>query len=287
MLLGFGSLAAQYRVAAVTPTFVVHTADGSFAGSKEFLNRLSERMDELQMSTGVYLDSKADIYVVPDAASYQSLARGKGAIVEFSNAFYTSSERRIYIRSADQILQNYGGIIVHEYVHWYLDELFLRAPLWFHEGMATRAGNQLGLDRFYYYIRERFWGNRMDLFKLAYNYPQNQADWQMYYLSSYFAVKYMMDKDPEAWREFWGIVSANYRNGRKTRFTQAFGQAYDSNLYTFNEEFAAASKQQAWIYLIVGVNSFIFALLPILLIFAAIRRRKRMQALPDGTDQDE
>jgi hypothetical protein len=285
MLLGLECLAAQYKVAAVTPNFVVHTSDGSFAGSGEFLDRLNSRVDELQMGTGVYLDSRADIYIVPDAASYLSLARGKGAIVEFSNAFYSSSERRIYIRSADQILQNYGGIILHEYVHWYLDEIFLRAPLWFHEGMATRAGNQLGLDRFYYYVRERFWGNKMDLFELAYNYPANQADWQMYYLSSYFALKYMMDKDPDAWREFWAIVAANYRDGRKTRFTQAFGQAYDSNLQTFNAEFAAASKRQAWIYLFVGINSFIFALLPILLILAAIRRRKRMQALPDGTDQ--
>ncbi|MBW6513180.1 MAG: hypothetical protein K0B87_00270 [Candidatus Syntrophosphaera sp.] len=280
-LIWISALPAVYQVAAVTDNFVLHTSDGVPIGSAEFLEVLNQRMDALQMSTGVYLDSKADIYVVPDRSSYQSLARGKGAIVEFSNAFYSPAEKRIYIRSADQIWENYGGIIIHEYTHWYLDEILLSAPLWFHEGLATREGGQLGMDRYLYYVRERFWGNKMDLFELAYRYPSQRAEWEMYYLSSYFAVKHMRDKDPEAWRGFWTIVADNYRQGQKTRFTAAFGQAYGSSLYQFNLEFAAASKRQAWIYLIVGVNSIIFTLLPLLLILAALRRRKRMKALPE------
>ena len=63
------------------------------------------------MGTGVYLDSRADIYVVPDEQSYELLTQGKGRIVEFSSAFYSSLDHRIYIRSADQILSNYLSLI--------------------------------------------------------------------------------------------------------------------------------------------------------------------------------
>ncbi len=280
-LLCTGALAAEYQVAAFTDNFVVHTADGTFAGQDKFLASLNDRIDALQMSTGVYLDIRAEIYVVASRAEYQKLAQGKNSIVEFSDAFYSSREKRIYIRSADQIWENYGGVIVHEYVHWFLEEILMGAPLWFHEGMATMQGGQLGMDRYLYYVRERFWGNKMDLFQLAYDYPEQRKDWEMYYLSSYFAVKYMQDKDASSWRNFWGYVAANYRQGQKTRFTAALAGAYQTTLYDFNTDFAAASKKQAYIYLIIGINSILFSLLPIVVVIAMLKRRKKMRELPD------
>ncbi len=281
LLFWVGSLAAEYPVAAETNNLVVHTATGSFDVSRKSLKALDQRIDALQMSTGVYLDSKAELYVAPDRASYQAFAAGKGSLVEFSDAFYSSADQRIYIRSSNEIWSNYGGIIIHEYTHWYLDQILTHAPLWFHEGLATMNGGQLGLDRYYYYIRERFWGNKMDLFRLAYEYPQAKQDWEMYYLTSFFAVKYMQDKDPQAWRDLWNSVANNYRQGRKTRFTAAFGTAYNSNLYSFSLEFTQASRRQAYIYLLTGLGSLVLTALPLLVIYAMIRQRRRMQALPD------
>ncbi len=273
--------ATEYQVAAFTENFGIHSVDGSFPGQQAFVDELDERIGQFQMSLGVYPDSKAEIYIVPDRANYQALGRGRGAIVEFSEAFYSSRERRIYVRSADQIPRNYGGLILHEYTHWFLDEVLIGAPLWLHEGLATEQGGQLGLDRYYYYVRERFWGNRMDLFKLAYSYPQRSEDWEIYYLTSYFATRYMGEKSPDVWRLFWNIVATNNRRGERTRFTEAFAQAYHSNLHTFNLDFAAASKRQAWIYLITGFSSLVFALMPFLVILAMLRQRKKMKALPD------
>ena len=260
---------------------MIHSADGSFPGGEAFVEDLDERVGQLQMSLGVYPESRADIYIVPDRASYQLLARGRGAIVEFSEAFYSPWERRIYVRSADQVPENYGGLILHEYTHWWLDELLVGAPLWLHEGLATFYGGQLGLDRYYYYVRERFWGNRMDLFKLGYSYPQRREDWEMYYLTSYFAVRYIREMDPEAWRGLWNTVATNNRKGRRTRFSEAFARSYDSNLHTFNLDFAEASKRQAWIYLITGFSSLLFALLPFVVILAMLRQIRKMRAMPD------
>lgn len=279
--LSLGARDFAWKVAASTDYFVIYSVDGTFPGGKAFVDELEERVGMLQMDLGVYPRSKAEIRIVPDKARYQSLAKGRGAIVEFSEAFYSTRERRIYVRSIDQIPRNYGGLILHEYTHWFLDELLDKAPLWLHEGMATQSGGQMGLERYYYYVRERFWGNRLDLFELGHSYPQQQENWELYYVTSYFAVRYMREKDPRAWKQFWGIVAANNRRGQKTDFNRAFEKAYGLNLYTFNQDFAAASKRQAWIYLITGFTSMLFAILPFLVIVARIRQKKKMKRLPD------
>lgn len=280
-LLLVSGLAAEYRVAAVAENLVVYSADGEFGGKGAFLQGVDKRIDALQRDTGIYLEQKADVYIVPDRASYRHLASGKAAIVEFSDAFYSSAERRIYLRSSDQIWENYSDIFLHEYTHWYLDEIFLSAPLWFHEGMATHYAGQMGPQRYLHFVRERFWGNKLDLFALAYEYPAERREWPMYYLSSWFATDYMRNKDEAAWRRFWAITSAHARLGHKTRFVSAFSQAYRSSLYEFNLDFAAYSRRQAWIYLIIGVNSIIFAILPVVLIFAWRKRRKKLLSMPE------
>lgn len=233
------------------------------------------------MSTGVYLDAPAQICIVPDHASYQLLARGKNTLVEFSDAFYSSLEQRIYVRNANEIWSNYGNILIHEYTHWYLDQILRDAPLWFHEGLATRHGNQLGVDRYLYYVRERFWGNRLDLIQYAYDYPRQKQDWELYYLTSFFAVQYLQDKDADAWRGFWSSVAEQLGQGRKARFGQALVRGYGMDLYAFSRDFAAASKRQAWIYLFTGFGSLLFLALPFLLIYATIRNRRRLASLPD------
>jgi len=280
-LLIYSFLNANYQIAVISDNFVIHTTDGKFPVTQSFIEELNQRIDQLQMGTGVYLDARADIYVVPDAKSYALLTRGKGRIVEFSSAFYSSLDHRIYIRSPEQIYSNYNGIIMHEYTHWFLDEILRKAPLWFHEGMATQQGNQLGLDRYYYYIRERFWGNKMDLIKLAENYPQQPADWDLYYITSYYAVQYMKNKNPESWKDFWEIVADNYRIGKITIFSDAFYNAYHKDLWQFNEDFSVESKRQAYVYIFTGLGTFILILMPIILIFAHFKQRKKMKALPD------
>ncbi len=287
LLLCWGFLAAQYRIDTITDNVVLYTDVSSTRDYSALLNSLEQRIELLQRSTGVYTDQRADIYLVPDRPSYKLLTRGKDSIVEFSEAFYSSSEQRIYVRSHDQVQSGYASILMHEYVHWYLDEIFLGAPLWFHEGMATRYGTDLGWERYPLFIRERFWGNKMDLFELAYRYPEAQRDWELYYLSSYFAVKYMQEKDVELWRRFWGIVSQNHRKGGKTRFISAFSTAYGSSLFQFNQEFSQHTRKMAYLYLVIGVNSFIFMLLPFAVVIAIIRHRRRLRTLPELPEAEE
>jgi hypothetical protein len=279
--------AREYSINQITDNVVLYTTPATTTDFSALLENLNRRIDDLQMNTGVYLDKRAPIYVVPDRKSYARLAAGKQSIVEFSDAFYDAADHRIYVRSADQILGNYEGILMHEYVHWYLDGIFLSTPLWFHEGLATQYGTPLGVDRYLYFVRERFWGNKMDLFELAYRYPEEKRDWEYYYLSSFFAVKYMREHDEKAWNRFWTLAAKNHRKGAKTRFTNAFASTYSSSLYEFNLAFSSHTRKLAYLYLVIGVNSIIFSLLPFVLVFALIRHRRRMKALPDLPEPEE
>ncbi|MDP2173255.1 MAG: hypothetical protein Q8M98_06675 [Candidatus Cloacimonadaceae bacterium] len=282
LLLCFSSiLFAEYRIIAFSDNISLYTDSDLKADYAAMLNALDEHIDALQMSTGIYLDKRAEIFIVPDRESYQKLALGKERIVEFSDAFYSSSEGRIYIRSAVYVHDNYFKILLHEYMHWFLDEVFSSAPLWFHEGMATRFANQLGYERYLYFMRERFWGNDMNLFKMSYRYPEEEHDWQMYYLHSYFAVKYMQERDEKAWNRFWSIAADAHRRGEKIAFTPAFNMAFDLSLFDFQALYSRFSKKLAYQYLFIAINSVVFTLLPFVLVIAALRRKRRMHLMPD------
>ncbi len=273
--------ADQYSSAFHTRHFHVHTADGKDHSLKGIFGALDDMVDAIHMDTGVYTDGGPEVYVVPNNASYNALSRGKSRIVEFSEAFYSSAEQRIYIRSEEQLDTNIKKVILHEYIHWYLDTVFELTPLWFHEGMAMLYANQLGFDSYLMYIRERFWGNNDDLYQMAYRYPEEQRDWQHYYLTSYFAIKYLMEDRESGWNDLWALASANHHAGGKTHFIRAFTTTFNTSLFAFNEDFSKHSYRLAWQYLIIAVNAFLFSLLPFVVLFIYYRRKKRQQMLPD------
>lgn len=238
-------------------------------------------VDKLQMELGIYTEGRVPIYVIPDANTYHLLSLGKEEIVEFSDAFYSTKDKVIYIRSRDQISELYQKVLVHEYIHWYLDQVLADAPLWFHEGMATYYAGQMGYERYLEFIRARFWGIKTDIFLQAYSYPKAREEWSQYYLSSYFALQFMRDKKPQQWKLFWDEVSANWHKQEQTDFMDSFKSAYLTTLWDFSREYDRYSKKLAFQYIAVAINSVLIALLPFALLFAHHIRRKRRNQLPD------
>ncbi len=248
---------------------------------------LTDRIAALQMKIGIYPENKVKIHIVHGEEAYDEISRGKASIVEFSDAFYSGSEGVIYIRSRDQIPDNYLHILIHEYIHWYLEQVFVSTPLWFHEGMATHYSGQMGYERFLLYLRESLINPKSDLFRTAYSYPERREDWPRFYLSSAMAVRFMQEKHPQSWQRFWDMVASRTHQGQKIRFNEAFVRSYHIDLWTFHQNFEAYSKRQGYLYLLVAVNSLIFALLPFVVILIYRKRRRRMQSMPDLPEIEE
>jgi hypothetical protein len=262
-------------------SFTVHATEELSPSMQRIALLLDERIAELQMKVGIYPSEKPEIYIVQGEAEYQKLSLGKAEIVEFSDAFYSASENRIYIRSGEQVQQNYLKILLHEYIHWYLEQLFTETPLWFHEGMATYQSGQLGYDRYLMYIRESFLGKKGDLYRMSFRYPASREDWPMFYVSSAMALRFMEEKHPLAWQRFWEIVANSHREDQKIRFNQAFFSSYGISMYDFNRQFEHYSRRQGYLYLIVALNSLIFLCLPFIMLVVAAKGKRKMRALPE------
>lgn len=251
------------------------------SGLQKTLDILGERIQDFELQLGIYPAAKCPIVLIDSARDYQKLSLGKAAIVEESDAFYNSQDGKIYIRSIDQVQENYLKLLLHEYLHWFVEDVFISAPLWFHEGMATVYSRQFGYERYLMYIRHSFWGQKGELFRHSYRYPSRKEEWSPFYQFSAMAVRYMERNYPEAWGDFWTRVSRTYRQGQKSHFGSIFIYSYRLSLYDFNLLFEKHSRRQGYLHLFVGVNSLIFILLALSLPVIAYKRKKKMRELPD------
>ena len=274
-------LRAEYTLIAKSRYVSIYGSGRTAESTLNLRQELDEGIDKIQMHTGVYVDGGPDIYIVPDDDAYARLTQEHQGIVEFSDAFYSSYEKRVWVRPLESLKGNYIKILIHEYTHWYLDQLFSGATLWFHEGMACLFANQLSLESYINFTRDCFFGQLADLFRMSYQYPESPSQWQSYYLSSLFAITYLQENYPEGWKTFWSITSSTYKAGQKTPFIPAFNYSFNTTLFDFNLQYQDYLKGKAWKYLFIGINSLIFSLLPFVLLIAYFKRRKRMKQLPD------
>lgn len=281
LFLCLSSALRAYNLVDSSPYHELYSNREPRISERELSRVLTEKFGDLQMQFGVYPQAKVPIYIVHGEEEYHNLSIGKAQIVEFSDAFYSGAERAIYARSKDQVLDNYLKILQHEYIHWYIEELFIAAPLWFHEGLATSFSRQIGYERFLIYLRESLVNPRSDLFRLGHKYPDNKEDWSRFYLSSAMAVRYMQDRYPQQWLNFWDAVAQSHRQGKRIRFTEAFINSYHISLWDFHSKFGVHSKRQGYMYILIALNSMIFATMPFLMLAIARKRRKRLLSMPD------
>ena len=274
-------LFSSYPLQLKTNNLAIYAAEPLSKPLTEMLGKLDDNIDAFQMELGVYLDALAPVYLIESNRSYQTLALGKAKIVEFSDAFYSGTEKRIYVKPLASIQENHRKILLHEYIHWYLEQIFTQTPLWFHEGMATHFSRQMGFEQYLFFLQESFLGKKSDLFRLSYNYPEKKEDWPLFYLSSTMAVSYLKEKKNEQWNNFWELVAQQQRKNQQTPFTEYFNRAFQTTFYNFHKEYAGYIKHLRYQYLFWSINALLALLLPVILIIAWRIRKKRMSALPD------
>lgn len=257
------------------------------------MRSLQNRISSLQMKLGVYPTTPLIIKILPSREAYTKFTAGKGKIVENSEAFYSPAERIIYVRSPEQLSTLvYSDVLMHEYIHWFLDETLHNAPLWFHEGMAMYYSGQFGFNAYYNFTRLRFLGYRLSLNDMLYNYPEDRTYWDMFYLTSVFAVQHLDAHRHDEWLAFWNLVGYNYSRPAadqtaKVDFITAFNVSFRQSLYAFSRDFDKVQKRYDWQFPFVGINALILSLLPLVLILAWLRSRRRLQSLPDVVPEPE
>jgi hypothetical protein len=252
------------------------------------VKRLHQRINAFQMQLGVYPTKQLDVKIIPSRQEYRRITLGKGKLVESSEAFYSPREGVIYVRSPEQVnFVIYDDLLMHEYIHWFLDETLDNVPLWFHEGMAMYYSGQFGFETYYNFSRYRFMGYKLSLGTMTYNYPSDRSYWNMFYLTSVFAVNNMASKYHSQWLEFWDRVGYHYnRTGLggdfKSDFTKTFNAAYQMSLFAFSRDFDKTIKRYGWQFPLIGINALILSLLPFVVLAGWYRSRRKLKAMPDN-----
>lgn len=270
----------------------VYSAPKDTAYAAIIVRRLSRRIDGFQMQLGVYTTKTLVIRILPDRQQYNLLTAGKGKIVESSQAFYSPREKVIYVRSPDQISwSDYESVLMHEYIHWFLDETLRGVPLWFHEGMAFFYSGQFGFQAYYSFTRYRFMGYRLSLKEMIHQYPSDKSQWNMFYLTSAFAINHLQSRRNDQWQAFWNNVGYVYNrsNGSeagRSDFTSTFNASFNMSLFAFSNEYDRVLKRYGWQFPLVGINAIIFAILPSVIFAAWLKHRRRLKAMPEITTEE-
>jgi len=284
LLIPWALNAQSYTLQFKTDNLAVYATQPLSPDIQATCRQADSKIDDLQMNLGIYVNRLAEVRVVTGRDSYHRLAMGKSKIIEFSDAFYSGKDQLIYIRNRYELADDFLHVLLHEYVHWYLDNIFTHSPLWFHEGVAVNSSGQMGFDGYLIFLQDSFLGKHSDLYRLSYSYPRNQSEWKLFYLSSAMAVNYMSQNHKQEWQRFWELVATKHRHHQKAVFSECFNMAYHLDLFDFHNQFNRHVRNLRLQYLIFSFNALLAMLLPLFLILAHRRKRKKMKLLPELDD---
>ena len=226
-------------------------------------------IDEFQRAIGFYPEIMGEIIIAPNMEFYQNIIAGHRGIIEFSEALYSPSEKRIYIRNPRD-LKNFSRlrrIILHEYIHLFLDTQFDNIPLWFHEGMAVFFSGDLTFERELLYARDFLLGNSLNLNEMVGRYPEGRIRWNSFYAKSALAVKYLYTNHPDEFYTLWEY------NDEPADFSLAFFRAFNLTPRQFSPLLEDYLKKRFRLEILLAFTGIIWGVLPFILLLAWLRKR--------------
>lgn len=230
---------------------------------------LSDGIDDFQRQLGQYPDFKITIKIAADNREYHEFTSGSNGIIEFSEAFYSSRNKTIYLRNPAELknFTNLYRILLHEYIHAFIDHYWQDAPLWFHEGMAVFFSNDLSLDREFNFIKNYLLGNSRKLIEMERNYPENRIEWESFYAKAGMAVKYLFQNRRADFFRFWDDAFP-HRN-----FKISFQRIFLMSPSGYSLLFEDYSRTHFRMEILLASTGIIWSIFPLILIIGWIRKK--------------
>ena len=226
-------------------------------------------IDVFQRAIGFYPQIKGEIVIAPDRDYYQEIVSGYSGVIEFSEAVYRSIDKRIYVRNPRDLrdFTRLRRIILHEYVHLFLDTHFYNVPLWFHEGMAVFFSRDLSFERELLYARDYLLGNSLTLNEMSREYPANRVRWESFYAKSGLAVKYLYTRHREEFYSLWEYTDS------PSNFYLSFFKAFNLTPRQFSTLLEEHLKRRFRIEMLLAFSGIVWGVLPFILLLAWLRKK--------------
>lgn len=231
-------------------------------------SELAKEIVKFQMKVRAFPDIETIINIASDNDMYNSWIESKGRIFESSQAFCDLKSNEIFIRNPSVIRDNRKliTIILHEYIHLFVNYHWTDAPLWFHEGMAVYFSEGLSINKTFHFISNYAFHKTYLLKKYAYKYPDNPADYYPYYFQSAFVVKKMIDDYPNKFTDLFDY------SGFNTKFNDAFQKAFLKTHEDFLSENEKRISRFFYFNIYFGVLSLMWIMFPVFLIIANVKK---------------
>lgn len=231
--------------------------------------QLNNNISNFQKSIGAYDDNLVQIIIAKDGAEYHSWTQKSSTIIEFSSAFYNNKNRTIFLKNPSNLrsLNTINRVLLHEYIHHFINLHIKNPPLWFNEGMAVYFSGDLGINREFNFIKNYLLGNSRELEMMIYGYPQNRVEWESFYAKSALAIKYLASKRSQSFFNFWNYV---FESGN---FNSAFIKSFSFTPKDFSALFEEYARSHFHAEIFMASSGIIWGLMPLILIIGVIRKK--------------
>lgn len=232
-----------------------------------------------QKKIGLYTIVPVTVQILADDAEIDS----KQGIIEFSDAFYNRKKQIIFVKNP-KIARRFTRlqeILLHEYIHHFIDFHYPNAPLWFHEGMAVYFSDGISYQRKLHFVKDKILGNSLPLKEMTHKYPENSIQWQSFYAKSALAVQFLLTHKKEEFYQLWEQAS------RTNDFNRSFLNAFFMSTQDFSHHFENYANKHFRIELLLASSTIIWALFPILFFIGLFRRRKQEKEIQTRWEEQE
>ncbi|MDD3501346.1 MAG: hypothetical protein PHE19_02875 [Candidatus Cloacimonetes bacterium] len=249
--------------------------------SRELKNIFSEQMDKFQRKLKHYPDIHVYIRISPNDKHYQQLIKDRSQVLEFSRGFTDLRTKEIFLKNPRSIrsLKTYSNLIMHEYIHLFIDWHWSDAPLWFHEGMAVYFSEGISFERYVDFMQFYAYKPTNLIKENPYTYPNNPHFYSAYYFQSAQAVKKLYQDNQKRFYELWDY--------KQIPFETAFYTIYQQSSQSFLKQFDQDIKKNFHSGIIFMVISAIWASLPILVVIGNIRKRRINKRIIEEWEKDQ
>ena len=246
-------------------------------------DELSDRIVKFQFEIKSFPDIDIVINVAPDKATYNNWVRGKEKVFENSSAFTNLKTYEIFIKNPTQFYDNrkFINVLLHEYIHIFVDYHFTDAPLWFHEGMANYFSEKQTLNQTFNYVRNNAFNKNYLLIKYAYRYPEQKANIEPYYFQATLIIKRTYEDKMK------NFINLFYYAEEHSRFSDAFLAAFGKSQEEFLRNFEKEMNNFFKTHFYIGIMLLTWSLFPIFLIIAKIKQNRRTKKLLEKWDIEE
>jgi len=250
--------------------------------AQKIIREFASDIEKFQRKIGLYPDIPVKIYIAEDQKDYLSIINKNMKIMEFSQGFYSSKTNTIYIRNPQKIrgFIKIRKLVLHEYIHLFINYYWKNPPLWFHEGMAVYFSDDLSYDRELNFIKNYILGNSLCLEEMKFRYPKNRIEWESFYAKSALAVKYLFAKKRQEFYTLWD-------NALPSRdFDKIFLQSFYFTTKDFSNFFEEYSKTHFRAGILLASTGIIWGILPLIFIIGVIRRKIRERRIKKVWEKD-